>query len=192
MRSLSLNLIFLLGCYFAWAKEGGEAPAEGEEGKGAVTNTLPKDEKEYIEKSGKLTTLGNRIIEHEKHFNEVVHEKSVAKTPAEKKMFIGILNTIAKDRDKDVEAYNKLKTEVKLRYPKAGVAIDRRYSTHQKKSVEELEGVAGLDELLSRTKKVIDKKYAPFLAEEEKRNNQLPTVMKTEEDDKPKRLRLEK
>jgi len=186
MRSLSLSLIFL--CAVAVAEDkpaegGGEAPPAG---------VLPKDQKEYIEKTGKMTTLTNRIIEHEKNFAATVHAKTIAKNVKEKQRLIGELNAIAKERNKDVDLFNKLKMDVKLRYPNQGIALDRRYSTHQKKSVEELEGVAGLDEMLTRVKKVIDKKYEPFLIEEEKANNIQPTVAKPDEEGKPKRLRLEK
>ena len=171
MRSLSLSL--LLVCSLAFAEEKGEAPpAEGEAAAGGkVMNALPKDQKEFIEKSGKLNTLTNRIVEHEKHFWEIVRKKSESKDQSEKARLIAALNDVAKDRNKDVEQYNRIKMDLKLRYPNAGVAMDRHYATQQKKSVEELEGVAGLDELLTRTKKVIDRKFKPFLEEEEKNNH---------------------
>jgi hypothetical protein len=167
-----------------------EAPpaAEG----GTPTGALPKDQKEYIDKTGKLSTLTNRIAEHEKQFQEIVHHKAAAKTQADKMHYIGELNRIAKERNKDVEAFNRIKMDVQLRYPNQGVALERRYSIHQKKSVEELEGTAGLDEMLTRIKKVIDQKFAQFLIEEEQRNKAQPSVVKAAEEEKPARLRLEK
>ncbi len=191
MRSLSLSLILsvlLLTGLQVSANE--DAPPAAEAPPGGAP--LPKDQKEYIEKTGRLNTLTNRIIEHEKRFLEVVHWKAAAKDAAEKQRWINELNHVATERNKDIEAYNRIKMDVKLRYPNQGVALDRHYNTLQKKSVEELEGVAGLDELLTRTKKVIDKKYQAFLIEEEKKNNLKPTVVQPEEEDKPKRLRLEK
>lgn len=189
MRLLSLSLIFF--CAVAVAnEEKAEAPPAAAEG--APTGALPKDQKEYIEKTGKMNTLTNRIAEYEKQFHEVVQHKAAAKNQADKAKYIEELNRIAKERNKDVETFNRLKMDVKLRYPNQGVALERRYSTFQKKSVEELEGAAGLDEMLTRVKKVIDQKYAPFLIEEEERNKKQPTVVKSIEEEKPKRLRLEK
>jgi len=52
-----------------------------------------------------------------------------------------------------VEEYTKVKSDLALKYPNQGVNLNRRYQTQIKKSVEELEGAAGLDELLTRTKK---------------------------------------
>lgn len=190
MRSLSLSLIFI--CAFAFAIEEKAPPSPATAGGSGPIAPLPKDQKEYIEKTSRLNTLTNRIVEHEKRFVEVVHWKAAAKDAAEKKRWINELNHVAAERNKDVEAFNRIQMDVKLRYPNQGVALDRHYGVRQKKSVEELEGVAGLDELLTRTKKIIDKKYAPLLIEEEERNHLKPTVLKAEDEDKPKRLRLEK
>lgn len=185
MRLLSLSLIFV--CAVAYANE--EAKPEGE---GGGAPAMPKDQKEYIEKTAKLNSLSNKILEHEKAFAEVIHHKASAKDQAEKMHHVEELNRIATERNKDVEAYNRIKMDVKLRYPNQGIQLERRYSTQQKKSVEELEGVAGLDEMLTRVKRVIDQKYAPFLIEEEEKNKRQPTVVKSAEEEKPKRLRLEK
>lgn len=188
MRLLSLSVIlgFLLIGISGGAEDAAPPPA------GNPTAPLAKDQKEYVDKTSRLNTLTNRIIEHEKRFLEVVRWKAEAKDPAAKKRWINELNHVAAERNKDVEAFNRIRMDVKLRYPNQGVALDRHYDVRQKKSVEQLEGVAGLDELLTRTKKMIDKKYQGFLLEEEKKNNLRPTVLKAGDEDKPKRLRLEK
>jgi hypothetical protein len=188
MRLLSLSLLLI--CVTAAAEE--KPPAEGEGGSAAAIAPVGKDQKEYIEKTGKLTSLSNRIVEFEKQFQEVIHHKATAKTTAEKMHAVEELNRIAKERNKDVEAYNRIKMDVKLRYPNQGISLERRYNTQQKKTVEELEGAAGLDEMLTRIKRVIDQKYEPFLAEEEKREKKQPTIVKSLDEEKPKRLRLEK
>lgn len=143
------------------AMEGGGA-AEGEKEGGKASGALPKDQKEYYEKTSKLTTLANRIVDSEKQFAEIVHKKSMAKTQGEKQAYIQEMLAITKKRNEDVAAFNKLKAEVAMRYPSQGQVLNRRYHTQSKRSVEELEGVASLDEMLSHTKKMIDKKYAPF------------------------------
>ncbi len=57
--------------------------------------------------------------------------------------------------------------------------------------MEELEGVAGLDELLTRTKKVVEKKYAPFMVDDLEPDGK-PKAAHAPIADEPKRLRLEK
>lgn len=189
MRSLSLSLFISLFCHFGWAEEHGGGG--GGEGEGAAKgSTVSKDQKEYIEKTARLTSLSNRIEEHHKHFTEAVHNKDEAKDPAEKQRWIKAMNEINKDLNKDIEAYNRVKADLKLRYPNQGEQLERRYGTHEMKSVEELEGTAGLDELLNRTKKMINRKYEtlnPKGAE-----GRPAAAVQTEEEEKPKKLRLEK
>lgn len=182
MRLLSLSLVLFFSS-LVLAAGGEEKPADAA--------PVPKDTKEFIEKSGRLTSLTNRIEEHKKKFSETVHHKALAKTPAEKQGYIKELIIITNDMNKDIEAYNRIKMDLKLRYPNRGEQLERRYKTESKRTVEEMEGAAGLDELLTRTKKVIDKKYAPFLEEEEKRTHAKPEIPAGQEE-KPKKLRLER
>jgi hypothetical protein len=162
---------------------------EKKEGEGAAA-PIAKEEKEFLEKSSKLNSLTTKIVESEKHFNELVHHKNEAKDSAEKQRIIQEMVEVANQRNKDVEAYNKLKSDIALRYPNQGEKLNRRYQTQSKRSIEELEGVAGLDELLTRTKKVVERKFAPFMEDEPKEEKKAHVV--APEDEKPKRLKLEK
>lgn len=186
MRSLKLSLMLaaLLVGPSLFAAGG---PDQG----AAAAGPLPKDQKEYIEKNSKLNTLSNKITESEKQFKELVRLKNEAKSTVAKQTIIHEMVALSNQRNKDVDAYNKLKSELALRYPNQGTHLNRRYQTQQKRSVEELEGVAGLDELLSRTKKVVEKKFAPFMEEEEKSDGKKQLAQEPTSDE-PKRLRLEK
>lgn len=191
MRLLSLSILtaFVLNSTAALANE---KPAEGDEGEGGKgAATVSKDTKEFLEKSARLTSLTSRIEEHRKHFSEAVHNKAEAKDPVEKQRWIKDMIQITNDMNKDIEAYNRVKSDLILRYPNKGEQLERRYQTQTKRTMEEMEGAAGLDELLTRTKKAIDKKYAPFREEEEKRTHAQPEIPAGEEE-KPKRLRLER
>lgn len=186
LNIISLTLFLTAACHqplFANEKKE-EAPAEG------AVAPMPKDEKEFVEKSAKLNTLANRIVESEKHFNELVHHKAETKDTLAKQKIIQEMLEVTNQRNKDVEAYNKVKSDLALRYPNQGERLNRRYQTQSKRSIEELEGVAGLDELLSRTKKVVEKKFAPFADNEIKGEKKKAAVQPV--DEKPKRLKLEK
>lgn len=196
MRFLSLKVIWLplalvtlisAGVVSAESEEG---KAEGE-GKKDAAGPLPKDQREFGEKTQRLNSLSTRIEEAEKQFQELVGRKAHEKNADEKQRIIKQMNEVTADRNKAADEYNKVKSDLNLRYPNQGTHLDRRYQTQSKKSVEELEGAAGLDELLTRTKKIIDKKFAPFADNEATKVNQKqkPTLS---EEEKPARLRLEK
>jgi len=185
-RKLSIVMALIVFAVIAHAEEEG-----GGEGKSA-TAPIPKEQKEFYEKTQRLNSLSTRIEEAEKQFLELVSRKSTEKDPSEKERIIKQMNEVSKDRNKSAEEYNQVKSELELRYPDQGEHLNRRYQTQTKKSVEELEGAAGLDELLTRTKKVIERKFAPFTdAEEEKEKKQAKAKATPAEEEKPK-LRLEK
>lgn len=165
-----------------------EKKAEG--GEGGAAESGGKEQKEFQEKSGKLSSLANKIEEAEKHFQEIVHHKSEAKSVEEKQSLIKELVEIANQRNKDVEVYNKLKTDLLYRYPYQGEALNRRYETQNKRSVEQLEA-GGLDELLTRTKKAVERKFAPLQPERVKEAHRAKAPA-AETEEAPKRLRLEK
>ena len=181
-----ISAILLAPAYLAFANES----EGGNEGK-APAPTVSKDEKEFTEKTAKLTSLTNRITEAEKRFAELVHKKDESKDTVEKQKIIAEMLEVTKQRNKDAEDYNKVKMDLKLRYPNQGERLERRYQTQTKRSVEELEGVAGLDELLTRVKKVVEKKFASFEEKEEK-GEKKPAKSAAGAEEKPKRLRLQK
>jgi hypothetical protein len=171
------------------------APAFAEEEGGkAAGPVVPKDQREYTEKTARLTSLNTRIEEAEKLFQELVERKAVEKNQEEKERIIKQMVEATKDRNKAAEEYMRVKSDLTLRYPGQGEHLDRSYQTQNKKSVQELEGAAGLDELLTRTKKIIEKKYAAFndpdqAQKKEKDAAKAPVAAPEEE---PKKLRLEK
>lgn len=185
--SLVIVLAFAPSALFA---SGGGGGGEGE-GAAPPMEQMGQDEKEFINKTGKLTTLTNRITETEKRFQELVKKKAVAKTSDEKHPIIREMVEITNQRNKDVEEYNKIRSELNFRYPSQGKQLDRRYHIQNKRSLEELEGVAGLDEMLTRTRKQVERKYAPFKEPDAKKGTAAPPIAEREEE-KPKPLRLEK
>lgn len=164
---------------------------EAKEGEASAAKVIPKEQKEFYEKSQRLTTLSTRIEEAEKTFNGLVHHKATEKNPAEIQNILKQMNEVTAERNKNAEEYNKVKSELALRYPNQGESLNRQYQTQSKKSVEEMEGAAGLDELLTRTKKVVERKYAPFADPNEVPSHSKSQAAKPHEEQK-KRLKLEK
>jgi hypothetical protein len=173
----------------AGAEEKKEGGAEGGAAKEGPEPEGSKEQKEYYEKTAKMNTLANRIEETEKKFQETVRAKADAKSTEEKQKCIKEMVELANQRNKDVDAYNKVKAELTYRYPYQGEKLNRHYQTQSHRTAEELENAGGLDDQLTRTKKIVEKKFAPFM-EDEKPAAQ-PKIAKPAEE-KPARLRLEK
>lgn len=160
-----------------------------EEG-GAGAEAPSKEAKEFTEKSARLTTLSSKIEEADKRFRELVHEKNETGSIEHKQAAIKEMVTLTKERNANVQEYNKLRTEITYRYPYQGEKLNRRYDTQSERTVEEMEHAGGLDEQLTRTKKLVDKKYAPFLPKVEK--PAAKSHVSGAEPEKRERLRLEK
>jgi hypothetical protein len=210
---IALHVLLIACATSAFASEKKEeAPAaEGGGEGGAPVEPTSKEQRQYSEKSAKLKTLATRITDSEKEFQALIEEKEHLKNkPEETQAILARMVEVASTRNKTVEEYNKLKSDIELRYPSEGAAVKRQYQTQNKKTVEEMEGVAGLDELLTRTKKVVEKKFNVFAEEESVRLEEekklkkpksarrptvptpSPTAVEETPEEKPERLRLEK
>jgi len=185
-----LALAFVAGT--AYGEEKKESGGEHAASPGKAVE-LTKDEKDFFEKSSKLTTLTNRIAESERQFIGLVRAKDAAQTPQEKQDVMKQMVALTKDRNKDVENFTKIKAELLYRYPNQGTRLNRQYHTHEKRTMEELEGVAGLDELLTQTKKIVAKKFASFKNKDATPDQgEVVEAPRPTEVEKPKRLKLEK
>src|ERR1700722_19716618 len=101
----------------------------GEEKSGDVMKPLPKEQKEFFEKTQRLNSLTTRIEEAEKQFNELVRRKSGEKNSDELQRIIKQMNETSKERNKSVDEYNKVKSDLALRYPNQGEHLNRQYQT---------------------------------------------------------------
>lgn len=151
------------------------ALAEGAEGGGEAAKPGAAPEKkersqsaEFVEKTTKLNTIQSRIEDAQKEFDKLVEEKEKEKEQKKKDDIIKELVEISKKRNKDVEDYNRMKQELLYQYPAKNAELNRMYQTEEKKDVDELESTADIDDLLTRIKKVIQKKFAPFDPENDK------------------------
>lgn len=190
---LSLFIFLLIFTCHLHASGGGGGEGEGKAEKEGPAEGAgdgdSKDYKEYQDKLSKMNLHKSRIEEADRVFKELVEKKNAAKTTQEKQVIVNQMVEVTKNRDKDVDLYNSFRIEVSTRYPGEGKKFDRRYKIETKRSVEEMEGVSGLEEKLNRVHQRIETKFAPFKTEEEKA--QPAPQVKTHEE-KPKRLRIEK
>lgn len=162
--------------------------AEEEAPKAEAGPVEPKEQREYVEKHSQMNVLATKIEDEDKKFNELVEEKERAVGSEAKQEVIREMVKTTNERKKDVEQYRTLKNELTLRYPSEGEPLSRHYQTEAPARLDHNENAAGLDEMLTRTKKIIDRKFAPFMADEAKPNS----ARKPSSVEEGPRLRLEK
>ncbi len=135
----------------------------------------------------KLNTLQVRMDDEKKEFNKLVGEKETETDP---KRIEGILNAMVdvnKRINRDAEEYNGVLRDISYRYPSKNAELNQLYETREKRSLEEMQSDADLDEMLTGIRKVIDRKFAPSMPEN--KSVRAPAA-RTEE--APKKLKLEK
>ena len=126
---------------------------------------LPPGEQEYYDKTVRLNELEADIIKLEERFNVLVKQKSHTEQRDSMKKIVDEMAQIKRDRDKKTDEYNELTTELKYKFPDKGRAVSRRYAPMEKKSLKQLEKPSKLREDLTRIKRLVDKKYKPFIDE---------------------------
>ncbi|NCN95210.1 MAG: hypothetical protein GW917_00640 [Bdellovibrionales bacterium] len=152
-------LALTFGLPAAFASEDGAAAAP--EASGASKEG--PDSREYREKNAKIIGLEAQIADLNSQIEKLVERKRREKNSEKVREMMGELVTLSNDRNKAVVEHRELKKYLIYRYPNLGKALHQKYGVHQEASVEQLEKSHGLDELLTETKNLIDKKYAPLL-----------------------------
>lgn len=183
--SHKLILLIMVGLVpvFANAQEGEAAPAVPKEKKEKPTQAI-----EYTQKETKLNTIQTRIQDEQSDFDRLVWRKAHATDQKEIESILQEMVDVTNQRNKDVEEYNQVYQDFQYRYPSKNVELNRLYQMEQKRTVDEMQGAADLDDMLTRVKRVIEKKFAPFEPESEKTAKVAPA----QPDEPPKKLRLEK
>ena len=136
------------------------APAAGAE------SALLED-KDYKEKSLKLLGLEARLKDMNDQLLQMIELKKREKDSDKSRELMKELVTKTAERNKAVTEHRQLKSFLLYRYPNLGELIHKKYGTHEEATIEQLEKARGLDELLTETKALIDKKYAPFTKKSE-------------------------
>lgn len=156
--------------------------AEGENAEKKRTEPSPSEE--YTVKTTKLNMLEGRIEETSRQYDSLVKEKAREKDQNRVQELLRQMVDLDKQRNKDRIEFAQVKQELLYKYPAMTEQLNRDYSIKEKDPDQE--GAGGLDELLTRTKKVIQRKFAPFTKDDEE------LKAKTPPPEKPKRLVLEK
>jgi hypothetical protein len=177
-------LIFLFVALRALAaEEGGEGGEKGKE--------VKKDEKsaakEYVDKTTKMNALQVKMLDSDRDFAKLVEEKEHEHDQIRVQGILRQMVEVSSRRNKDGDEFNHLKQELLYQYPGKSAELNRMYETQTQKSLDDMQSAADLDDLLTRVKKVIERKFAPLMPPDEKK------VIKAEPPpEEPKKLKLEK
>ncbi len=148
----------------------GEAKAEGKgeakaEGKGESRND--GSDREWAKRTTRLNVLEARIKELNKNIGLYIKAKNGGYPMLDEKgNKIDVIPKIAeshKELLKTNEDYLHAKSELKYRFPEEGAFIERKYVPLRVQTIEQIEKEVGINGDLTRTKKLIDKKYETFV-----------------------------
>ena len=124
------------------------------------------DEKDWAKQVTVLNTKDGRVKGHKKDLLSLIGEKKSAKTEKQKKVIIDQLIKVYGTYQKELTIRNTLKKKLKYKFPNKGQVIERKYLPMRVQSLEAMEEEQGIDGQLTKVRKKINKKYAPFLPKE--------------------------
>jgi hypothetical protein len=165
-RCLMLILFFPLA---SWSSEGGgheSAPAAKEAdggGHGSAEPAPPKKrtrEESYIAVSGKVAALEAKIRSGEQEIQKLVATKATTSNPQQVNEIIKSMLTLHYELKKNIEEYEKQRSLLRYRYPEKAKTEGREYERLELKSLEEMEGTAGLNIAVRKTLQKMRSQYS--------------------------------
>src|SRR5688572_4855988 len=109
---------------------GGEAAAPAAE--------TSKEDREYREKSAKLSGLETKIIDLNAQLAKLIENKRKEKDSEKARPMMDELVKLTKERNTAVIDHLRLKNELLYRFPNMGESIRQKYGTHEEASVDQL------------------------------------------------------
>ncbi|MCB0355689.1 MAG: hypothetical protein KDD40_01710 [Bdellovibrionales bacterium] len=125
---------------------------------------------EYTEKTGKLNILETKIRESKANIKARLKALDHTKDKEKKKELYDSLVAEHEELKKNIKDYNKIRQELKYKFPQKNDQTQRRYLPMREMSLKEIETESGLDGLLNRVKKKMDKKYKKFTLADDNKN----------------------
>lgn len=165
-------LIALLNVNSVRAESKGSGGGAKSDGSGESANAAESNQsdREWAKRTTKLNIYETKMRELNKKIQQMIKAKNNgAAVIDEKGNPIDALETIStsfSELKKTVKDYNAERDELKYKYPEEGARIERRYVPLREQSIEQIEKELSLDGDLTRTKRKIDKKYAPFMGDD--------------------------
>lgn len=117
---------------------------------------------EYMRKSNELRNLETKLKDAESRVKSNLEAKSKATTPAAQHEAMEGMVKAHDEMRKLITDYNKVRAELKYKFPAKGEEIEGHYKPKTVKSIEEIDHASSLDAQLTKTKRAMEKKFAPI------------------------------
>jgi hypothetical protein len=184
MPFIKCNCILILTFIFPIVVSAAEHGGEGASKESGASNESEKSseggetkesngksaDREWAQRTSKLNILAAKMKELKFRIQEMIEKKNSGHAPRDEKGneidVLGEMTKVHKELVETLAEYTKESDELRFRYPEEGTVINRKYVPLHEQSLEQIEKEMGLDGDLTRTKAKIDKKYAPFRADE--------------------------
>ncbi len=119
---------------------------------------------EYQRLLGQLNGLESRVNEATQRLEQLVNQKNQSQDPKEKDSLIQLMIEEHQGLREQVTEYNRLRNEIRFRFPAEGVRLDELYGPRRPPSLEELESRSSLDVSLDRVQQTFQRHYGPLLS----------------------------
>lgn len=183
----SIGLILLLFSGLSLASEAPHPPEKNPAKE--ISNS-----KQYQEKLQKLNKLTEQVKNSEQLFQDLVKKNEHAHSEEEKHGYMEQMKSAYAEYSQHMDDLIKVKDEVRYRFPTGEDLNPHAYRQIKKQTSTELEKATGLNANLKDVKRYVEEKYRPFQPAGESASSSAPVseVKEGREEQKPKRLRLER
>ncbi len=127
---------------------------------------------EYQRLMGQLSSLESRVEEATERLQDLVNKKNASRSPKEREVLIEQMVEEHQQTREQVAEYNRLRNEIRFRFPAQGQEIDLLFGPRRPPSMEELEQSSSLDARLDRVQETFLRHYGSVLREQEEAEHQ--------------------
>lgn len=157
-RPLVVLLFIVFGSFAVEAEES----AEGEAATEVIEKKLPS-ERDYRRQIAKLNSAKEQTSKLRKEIKELIDKKNKTKKESVKKKIINDIVGLHEELKKQIQNYNEQHRIIKYTFPRKGDRSKKSYLPLRVDTLEEIEQGVGLEADLTRVRKKVENKYAPFV-----------------------------
>ena len=117
---------------------------------------------EYVKKTNELRGLETKIKDAESRIQANLQAKAHATTTAAEHEAMNAMIKAHEELKNFTRDYNKVRMELKYKFPGKGEEIEGHYKPKTIKSIDEIDHSSSLDAQLTKTKRTVEKKLRPI------------------------------
>ena len=130
------------------------------------TKKIPAEE-DYRKQSSIRNIAGDQIKKLKSEIKSLIVRKKQTKQKSQQNKIINKMVVLHEDLKKQTKIYNKQTQVLKYNFPARGERGKRKYLPMRVDTLDEIEQGVGIDSDLTRIRKKVEGKYAPFVPKKE-------------------------